>query len=89
MRVGPTTTAEELLDGIDLRVVAQASEAEAKSVGQGAATLVWAATTSAIPNGSYLADCHIADPAPHATNDHDVERLWTWSEEQVAVTFTA
>ena len=59
-----------------------------KSVQQGAATIVWAATGDGIPSGSYLADCQVAEAAPHATDDDDVARLWTWSEEQVGQSFT-
>jgi len=59
-----------------------------KTVPQGAATIVWAATADAIPSGSYLADCAVAEAAPHATDADDVERLWTWSEDQVGQSFT-
>jgi NAD(P)-dependent dehydrogenase (short-subunit alcohol dehydrogenase family) len=59
-----------------------------KTVEQGAATIVWAATGDGIPSGSYLADCQIAEAAPHATGHDDVMRLWTWSEEQVGQSFT-
>ena len=58
-----------------------------KTVPQGAATIVWAATAHGIPSGSYLADCAVAEAAPHATDDDDVARLWAWSEEQVGQTF--
>ena len=58
----------------------------AVTVEEGIATLVWAATADGIPSGSYLADCAVADAAPHATDPADVERLWTWSEEQVGQT---
>jgi NAD(P)-dependent dehydrogenase (short-subunit alcohol dehydrogenase family) len=59
-----------------------------KTVSQGAATIVWAATADGIPTGSYLADCAIAEAAPHATDADDVERLWTWSEAQVGQPFS-
>ena len=58
-----------------------------KTVAQGAATIVWAATADGIPSGSYLADCQVAEAAPHATGDDDVARLWAWSEEQVGQSF--
>ena len=61
----------------------------AKTVPQGAATIVWAATADGIPSGSYLADCHVEDAAPHATDPDDVARLWSWSEEQVGQPFPA
>ena len=58
-----------------------------KTVPQGSATLVWAATADGIPSGSYLADCQIGEAAAHATDPADAERLWRWSEEQVGQTF--
>jgi NAD(P)-dependent dehydrogenase (short-subunit alcohol dehydrogenase family) len=58
-----------------------------KTVPQGAATIVWAATADGIPSGSYLADCQVAEAAAHATDPDEVERLWTWSEEQVGEAF--
>jgi NAD(P)-dependent dehydrogenase (short-subunit alcohol dehydrogenase family) len=61
----------------------------AKTVEQGAATIVWATTADGIPSGSYLADCEVAEAAPHATDPDEVERLWTWSEEEVEQTFPA
>jgi hypothetical protein len=60
-----------------------------KSLEQGAATSVWAATADGIPSGSYLADCQVAEAAPHATDPEEVERIWTWSEEEVTQTFPA
>ena len=60
-----------------------------KSVPQGAATIAWAATAVGIPSGSYLADCAVAEAAPHATDPEDVARLWSWSEEQVGQPFPA
>jgi NAD(P)-dependent dehydrogenase (short-subunit alcohol dehydrogenase family) len=59
-----------------------------KTVPQGAATIVWAATGDGIASGSYLADCQVAEAAAHATDPDEVERLWTWSEEQVGQTFS-
>jgi NAD(P)-dependent dehydrogenase (short-subunit alcohol dehydrogenase family) len=66
---------------------ASASRSSAKTIPQGAATIVWAATADAIPSGSYLADCQVAEAAPHATDPAEVERLWAWSEEQVGQAF--
>ena len=60
-----------------------------KTVEEGAATIVWAATADGIPSGSYLADCEVSDAAPHATDPAEVERLWTWSEAEVLQTFPA
>jgi NAD(P)-dependent dehydrogenase (short-subunit alcohol dehydrogenase family) len=77
------------LEGAELVAVEQASESEAKTLQQGAATLVWAATVCDAPSGSYLADCAIAEAAPHATDPADIEQLWVWSEEQVGQRFPA
>ena len=75
------------LDGEELAFAEEASKTQQKTVGQGAATLVWAATAAGIPNGSYLADCAVAEPAGHASDPAEVERLWSWSEEQVGERF--
>lgn len=75
------------LEGEELDAVAAASLSEAKTVEQGAATLVWAAVADGIPSGAYLADCAVADAAPHAVDPADAERLWAWSEEQVGQRF--
>jgi NAD(P)-dependent dehydrogenase (short-subunit alcohol dehydrogenase family) len=64
-------------------------------VSHGAATTVWAATSSALDGlgGVYLEDCAIAVPfvegtpggfAPHAVDPDQAARLWDWSVEQVA-----
>jgi NAD(P)-dependent dehydrogenase (short-subunit alcohol dehydrogenase family) len=63
-----------------------------KSVEQGAATTVWAATSPELDGkgGIYLEDCHIATPAkpgsnggvePYALDPAAAERLWALSEE--------
>lgn len=75
------------LEGDELAFAEQASTSERKTVGQGAATLVWATVADGIPNGSYLADCAVAEPAPHAADSADVDRLWTWSEAQLELRF--
>ncbi len=65
-----------------------------KSVEQGAATTVWAATTAELDGkgGIYLEDCQIAPPAKHgsgggveayALDAAAAERLWALSEELV------
>jgi len=64
-------------------------EQQVKTVEEGAATSVWAATADGIPSGSYLADCQVADAAAHATDPAEVDRLWAWSEEEVGETFPA
>jgi NAD(P)-dependent dehydrogenase (short-subunit alcohol dehydrogenase family) len=65
-----------------------------KTVEQGAATSVWAATSAELEgkSGLYLEDCGIATPtvdgsrgfAPHAVDADEAERLWQWSLEQIA-----
>jgi hypothetical protein len=64
-----------------------------RTVQQGAATTVFAATAPGLPSGSYLEDCAVAGPVnadhtagvmPWATDPDEAERLWTWSEEQVS-----
>ena len=66
-----------------------------KTVEQGAATQVWAATSPELEGrgGLYLEDCHVGGPmapdgssgyAPWATDPEQAERLWAWSEAQTA-----
>ena len=68
-----------------------------KTVEEGAATTIWAATSAELDGrrGLYLEDCHVStiettDPArteghrPDAIDPEQAERLWAWSEEQVA-----
>jgi NAD(P)-dependent dehydrogenase (short-subunit alcohol dehydrogenase family) len=62
-------------------------EVTLKTLEQGAATTVWAATAAGIPSGSYLADCQVAEAAAHATDPGEVERCWAWSEEEVGERF--
>jgi NAD(P)-dependent dehydrogenase (short-subunit alcohol dehydrogenase family) len=65
-----------------------------KSIPQGAATTVWAATSPDLAGkgGVYLEDVHVAGPvneartegvAPHAIDADLAQRLWTWSQEQI------
>ena len=67
---------------------------EYKTIPQGAATSVWAATSPALKNkgGVYLEDCHIAEPGlpgerggvqDHAVDPALADRLWQLSEELV------
>jgi NAD(P)-dependent dehydrogenase (short-subunit alcohol dehydrogenase family) len=62
---------------------ASSREDGTKTIPEGAATAVWAATAAGIPSGSYLADCQVAEAAAHAVDPMQVDRLWAWSEEQV------
>ncbi len=64
-----------------------------KSIPQGAATTVFAATAPDLPGGTYLEDCHVAGPVnvdltegvcDWATDPEQAARLWDWSLEQTA-----
>ena len=57
-----------------------------KSLEQGAATTVWAATDAGLDDqgGTYLADCQVTDQhAPWARDRESAQRLWTLSENLV------
>ncbi|KNG83155.1 short-chain dehydrogenase [Aspergillus nomiae NRRL 13137] len=65
-----------------------------KDLDQGVATHVFAAFDTGIVrhNGSFLSDCHVADPDkeevyPWATSKADAERLWKLSEKLVGQEF--
>jgi NAD(P)-dependent dehydrogenase (short-subunit alcohol dehydrogenase family) len=61
-----------------------------KTVEQGAATSVWAATAPELDDqgGTYLADAEVTDQhAPWARDPESARRLWTVSEEMVGQTF--
>jgi NAD(P)-dependent dehydrogenase (short-subunit alcohol dehydrogenase family) len=61
-----------------------------KSLEQGAATTVWAATTPELDThgGTYLADCQVTDQhAPWARDPGGAKRLWALSEELVGEEF--
>ena len=71
-----------------------------KTIPQGAATTVWAATASELEGrgGLYTEDCHVAeidgtDPAggvrSYALDKDDADRLWSLSEELVGESFAA
>ncbi|HEX6241510.1 MAG TPA: SDR family NAD(P)-dependent oxidoreductase, partial [Polyangiales bacterium] len=57
-----------------------------KSIGEGAATEVWAAVhpDAARINGEYLSDCNVAKPRRLAEDPALAERLWTETERLVA-----
>lgn len=70
-----------------------------KSVEQGAATSVWAATSPGLEGrgGIYLEDCHVAEAAipggdggveSYAVDPDIADQLWQLSEEMVGETFT-
>ena len=61
-----------------------------KTVEQGAATSVWAATAPELDDqgGTYLADAEVTeDHAPWARDPESAARLWTLSEQMVGQTF--
>lgn len=68
-----------------------------KTVPQGAASSVWAATSADLTNtgGVYIEDCHIAEPhtpgqngvQPYAIDPVAADRLWAISEQMVSQTF--
>jgi WW domain-containing oxidoreductase len=57
-----------------------------KSVGEGAATQVWAATQPGLASisGSYLASCNVAKPRKDAEDPAIAAKLWAKTEEIVA-----
>jgi NAD(P)-dependent dehydrogenase (short-subunit alcohol dehydrogenase family) len=62
-----------------------------KSLEQGAATSVWAATAPGLEGagGSYLADCQVSDHyAPWARDPASAARLWTLTEDLVGQQFS-
>jgi NAD(P)-dependent dehydrogenase (short-subunit alcohol dehydrogenase family) len=75
------------LEGDELAFVRASSQSEAKTVEQGAATIALAAIADGLTSGAYLADCAVAEASPHATDPAEVDRLWSWSEEQVGQPF--
>ena len=61
-----------------------------KSIEQGAATTVWAATAPGLEEqgGTYLADCQVTDQhAPWARDPESARRLWALSEDLVGAQF--
>ena len=56
-----------------------------KSIPEGAATTVWAATDPDVPGGSYVEDCAVSEPEPWATDADTARRLWDLSEELVGL----
>jgi NAD(P)-dependent dehydrogenase (short-subunit alcohol dehydrogenase family) len=61
-----------------------------KTVEQGAATSVWAATAPDVRGGTYLADCEVSeDHAPWALDPEAATRLWSLSEALVGQSFLA
>ncbi|MGI9603691.1 MAG: SDR family NAD(P)-dependent oxidoreductase [Acidimicrobiales bacterium] len=83
-----TADAKEQGDGDS----ATASMPAMRTPAVGAATQVWAATSSdlADASGRYLLDCHVGsapDAAPHISDTDTAARLWSLSEELVGQSF--
>lgn len=75
----------ELMERVRNRPGAGGQPMLRKSVEQGAATTVWAATSPdlAETGGVYLADCQIAEPAAYSLDADAAQRLWAMSEDMV------
>ncbi len=88
---------EESLNALIARRTAANAPVTWKSVPQGAATTVWAATSPDLDGegGRYLEDCHIAEPAqdadapggvrPYALDPARADALWELSERLVGL----
>lgn len=74
---------KELLDRVKSAPSNASGKVSYKSIPQGAATTVYAATSTDPAPGSYLADCATSTPAPHAMDPEVARRLWTLSEQLV------
>lgn len=85
----------EDLSGLGKQVQSRRTGMSMKTVEQGAATTVYAATSPELEGrgGLYLEDCHVADVtpgdgsagyAPWAVDPAEAARLWDWSLEQTA-----
>lgn len=55
-----------------------------KSVAQGAATTIYAATAPELESGAYLVDCNVARPSRHGRDDDAASKLWEISERVIA-----
>ena len=57
-----------------------------KSIAQGAATTIYAATAPELTgqSGAYLKDCHVAHPSREAQNDTNAKKLWDATEKLIA-----
>jgi len=86
------------IEALQARARQAGQTAGMKSIPAGAATTVWAATSSELEDrgGLYLEDCRIAEPeAPgvsggycaHAVDPEAAERLWSLSEELIGERF--
>lgn len=59
-----------------------------KTIEQGSQTTIYAAISPKLEGkgGLYLADCEIAQPAPHSVNPERAKKLWELSEKMVGLT---
>ncbi|UGQ13140.1 SDR family NAD(P)-dependent oxidoreductase [Yinghuangia sp. ASG 101] len=79
-------------EGAAMLARATSSAHRAKSVPEGAATQVWAATSPDLAGrgGLYLEDCHVSDNhRPWARDPEAAARLWAMSEELLGEKFPA
>ncbi|MEM7703216.1 MAG: SDR family NAD(P)-dependent oxidoreductase [Pseudomonadota bacterium] len=97
--LGRHMTPEEEQD-LEDRVKASDPSFEYKTIPQGAATQVWAATASDLEGhgGIYCEDCHVAEVDDESSNGgvrsyaidpQSAEALWTLSEELIGETYAA
>jgi NAD(P)-dependent dehydrogenase (short-subunit alcohol dehydrogenase family) len=80
----PTPLSRSLgLGGVIFRV---AGRPFMKSVAQGAATTIYAATAPELTgkSGAYLSDCHLATPSRDAQDDVTAKKLWDATEKLIA-----
>jgi len=59
-----------------------------KTIPQGAATSIYAATAPNIQSGAYLEDCAQKEPKPKALDDEMARKLWEKTEELVEQAIT-
>ena len=60
---------------------------EPKTLEQGCATTLVAALDPAVPSGSYLDDCMVAEPEGYAIEKDKAQQLWSLAEDLVKQRF--
>ena len=60
---------------------------EPKTLEQGCATTLVGALDPAVPSGSYLEDCMLAEPEAYAVDKVKAQQLWSLSEDLVKQRF--
>lgn len=60
---------------------------ELKTLAQGCATTLVAALDPAVPSGSYLDDCMVAEPEAYAIDKDKAQQLWGLGEDLVKQRF--